>query len=244
MIMGQVHVDGSVRLTAADEALRQVTGLSDAVLPGDGINVASYRSGHFAVASVEGAIWQVTMPGMGAPPTLGASFTILSPGVSSGPVSLNLNGSGPYPLRVGPDSILDWATVATGSILALTFDGSGFQVMNHRTRGPRPCPPGMIEVNSEFCMDVLPSTTTSDFFDSAIACGQRGLRLCSWAEFTVGCELRSVLGITILGQYEWVGSSCNENGNARVSGLSSCTSTGCTPATGGVGRVHRCCTER
>ena len=220
MIMGQVHVDGSVRLTAADEALRQVTGLSDAVLPGDGINVASYRSGHFAVASVEGAIWQVTMPGMGAPPTLGASFTILSPGVSSGPVSLNLNGSGPYPLRVGPDSILDWATVATGSILALTFDGSGFQVMNHRTRGPRP------------------------FFDSAIACGQRGLRLCSWAEFTVGCELRSVLGITILGQYEWVGSSCNENGNARVSGLSSCTSTGCTPATGGVGRVHRCCTER
>jgi hypothetical protein len=131
-----------------------------------------------------------------------------------------------------------------GTILSLVFNGSAFQAMNHRTRGASDCPAGMVSVNDQFCVDIALAPDAMDFFAAADHCGARGARLCSWAEFMSSCVERVDLGLVMVGQYEWVGSACNENGLARISGLSSCTSTACAFATGDQDRRFRCCKER
>ena len=242
--MAQVVIDAPVQLSAAEEALRQVTGLSLANLPTEAVSVASYRTGLFTTATTTGSEWSVIDPGVEGGPSAGTAISFLAPAPVTGPVSLRFNGLGPFPLTNGPSSPLLGISVTEGSVMQLVFDGIGFQVMNPRHDGLRPCPSGMATVNDQFCMDLQPTTELLDFFQASAACGARGARLCSWSEFIAGCDLRIPLGITIVGQYEWVGSTCNEDGQARVSGLSSCFSTGCGNATGSTLRMHRCCVER
>jgi hypothetical protein len=243
-LIAQVRVDGAIQLSAADEALRQVTGLAPARLPTEAVSVASYRTGLFAIATSDGTEWAVTIDGIQGDPTPGTAITVLSPTPPTGPVLLRVNGAGPYALTVGPSTPLDGSATAEGSPLLLVFDGTGFQVMDPSHKALRACPTEMATVNDQFCMDLEPNTELMDFFQASAACGARGARLCSWSEFIAGCDQRIPLGITIVGQYEWVGSTCNEDNQARVSGLSSCFSTGCGNAIGSTLRMHRCCLER
>jgi hypothetical protein len=244
VLTAQVRIDAAIEFSAADEALRQVTGLGQAVLPTEAVSVSSYRTGLFAIATSDGTEWAVSLNGIEGAPTPGTAITVLSPAPLTGPVLLRFNGLGPYALTMGPSSPLDGAATTEGAPLLIVFDGTGFQVMAPSHKGLRPCPPEMATVNDQYCMDLLPNTELMDFFQASAACGARGARLCSWSEFIAGCDQRIPLGITIVGQYEWVGSTCNEDGQARVSGLSSCFSTGCGNATGSTLRMHRCCLER
>jgi hypothetical protein len=241
---GQVHLDRSVQLTADDEALRQITGLRDATRPDEVSNVATVRMGLFAVAELLDTNWSVTMPALDGPPSTGSSLHVLFPDTIPGDLTLVLNGSGPYSILVDNATVLDGASFDPGTILSLVFNGTAFQSMNHHRPRPTDCPDGMVPVNDGFCIDVQLAPDPLDFFQAADHCGARGARLCSWAEFMSSCVERIELGLAMVGEYEWVGSACNENGLARISGLSGCTSTACAFATGDQDRRFRCCQER
>jgi hypothetical protein len=237
--IGQVHIDRPLELSAADEALRHITGLRFAVEADEAVNVGTVRSGLFAIAEPLSTSWTLTVPALAEPPTTGTSLNVLFPDAVPGDLSIFINGSGPYPILVDHVNVLDGADLEPGTILALVFNGSAFQVMNHRVREVSDCP-----VNDQFCVDIALAPDAMDFFSAADHCGARGARLCSWAEFMSSCVERVELGLAMIGQYEWVGSACNENGLARISGLSGCTSTACAFATGDLDRNFRCCTER
>ena len=243
-VFAQVRIGSPVRSSAADEALRQVTGLTEAVLPTEAVSVTSYRTGLFATATSNGLEWSMTVTGIDGAPTTGTALSLLAPAPVTGAIQIRFNGSGPFGLTSGPSTPVLGIAISEGTPLQLVFDGTGFQLMDPRHRALRQCPAGMVAVNEQYCMDLQPDTELKDFFQASAVCGAQGARLCSWSEFVAGCDQRIPLGITIVGQYEWVGSTCNEDGQARVSGLSSCFSTGCGTATGSTLRTHRCCLER
>jgi hypothetical protein len=242
---GQVTVDAPIQLSAAEDALRQVTGLSLPASPSEAVSVAALRSGTLHTVEYTEGNWSILVDSDLLPLSMGTSLSILI-GIPAGdgPLTLLVNGTGPYPVRYGTDIDLSASSITAGSIINLVFDGAVFQVMNRPADPLRPCPTGTVAVTDQLCMDMLPAGTLVGYYGAAQACGARGLRLCSWGEYVAGCDRRVQLGITALGQYEWTSSTCNEDGYARVVGLSACISAGCSAADGSVQRAYRCCTER
>ncbi|MEO8590187.1 MAG: hypothetical protein ABI432_12510 [Flavobacteriales bacterium] len=243
---GQVYIDHAIQLTGTDGADRQVTGLAPLTDPSTALSVEAERRAMLVHAQAGAApVWSVDIPALSGVPLTGTHITVRVPDNATGPVSLLLNGVGPFDVVTGPGAVLEGTLVPSGSILSLVFTGTAFQLMNGETRTLRTCPNGLVAVNGQFCIELQQDTAVVDFFAAATDCGTRGLRLCSWAEFHVACVKRTMLGINdIIGDYEWVGSACNENGSARIAGSSSCTATACALAFGSTDRPYRCCADR
>lgn len=242
--MGQVAVDNAVQLSGDSDPMRQVTGLRNAAAPGELANVTTIRNSILVAAEPMPPHWSISVPALDGPPSAGTSLYVQFMDETSGPLQLRVNGSVPYPVLLDGTTPLDGAALTPGTMLNLVFDGAAFQALNHLRDRSSSCPPGMVSVNDQFCIDIQIAPEASDFFEAADHCGSRGARLCSWAEFMASCVIRTDLGIAMTGQYEWVGSACNENGLARISGSSGCTSTACAFATGDQDRRFRCCTDR
>lgn len=243
-LTAQVRIDHAIELNSSDPSQRRVSGLRTAIGANEGISVEAYRAGVFATAGTEADAWTVELAGLVGPPVTGMALTFFAPGPLPGPLALRINGNGPYPITWGGDQVVAGSSVTSGSLVPLVFDGTTFQLMSAARTGPKPCTSGSVAVNDLYCMDLSAGPDLVDFFQASNACGERGMRLCSWAEFSAACDQRNALGLSIIGQYEWVGSTCNEDGFARVSGLSSCVSTGCAAAMGGTARAFRCCSDR
>jgi hypothetical protein len=243
---GQVYIDHAIQLIGTDAADRQVSGLAPLSDPTTALSVEAERRGMLVHTQAGAApIWTVDIPSLSGVPLTGTHITVRVPENATGPVSMLLNGLGPYDVITGPSAVLDGTTIPPGSVLSLVFTGAAFQLMNGEVRTLQPCPSGLIAANSQFCVELQQDTAVVDFFAAASDCGARGLRLCSWAEFHVACTNRTVLGITdIVGDYEWIGSTCNEDGEARIAGSSACATAACGFAFGSTDRPYRCCTDR
>lgn len=243
---GQVHVDRAIELNANTAPNRQVLGLDASNEPGTALSVEAERLGQLvhAVAGA-GSVWTVDVPAYAGAPVAGTHITVRVPDSASGPVSMVFNGLGPYGVVTGPVEVLQGEQIPAGTVLSLVFTGSSFQLMNGEVRTLRPCPAGSVAANGQFCIDTQQNATPSDWFVAAADCGARGMRLCSWAEYHVACSNSGSLGLSnIVGDWEWLGSACNEDGCARIAGGSSCASTACALATGNTDRTHRCCSDR
>jgi len=245
-VCGQVAIDAPVQLTGSNAADRQVTGLAPLTDPSVALSVEVERRGMVVhTAAGTGTNWTLDIPALSGPPLPGTHITVSVPENANGPVSLLLNGLGPYNVVTGPTTLLEGSLVPAGSVLSLVFTGTDLQLMNGGARMLRPCPSGMVAANGQFCIDVQQDTASVDFFAAARACGDRGSRLCSWAEFHVACANAAALSLAnMVGDYEWIGSTCNEDGSARIVGSSGCTSVACALAFGSTDRPYRCCTER
>lgn len=243
---GQVRVDGPLQLTGSDDAERQVTGLAPLNDPAAALSVEGERRVGLTHAEPGMApSWVVDIPALPGVPVAGTHITVKVPDGATGEVTILLNGLGPYDVITGPAAPLQAEQVATGSVLSLVFLSNSFQLMNGTTRALRPCPIGTVAVNGQYCIETQQDTAIVDFFNAARICGERGLRLCSWAEFHMGCANAAVLGLqNMTGDHEWIGSACNEDGSARIAGFSGCTSVACALAAGSTDRPFRCCTDR
>jgi hypothetical protein len=237
-------VDGSIQLTGSSESMRQVTGLAAPFGNMDALPVFSLRAGVLMTAAAVDDQWVVELPTSMLPLQPGTALSVIAPEPIAGPVLMAVNDGSSYPLRYASTVDLMGTSISPGTILSLVFDGSVFQVTSRPSYERADCPTGTVPVGEHYCMDTMLTGPATDLFLAARACGDRGMRLCTWAEFIAGCDRRLELGISVLGEYEWVNSTCNEDGFARVAGLTSCASTGCTAATGGTPRPFRCCTER
>ena len=242
----QVRIDAPVQLAGDDPVDKQVTGLAPLNDPAAALSVEAER--HAALVHAQaapGTAWIVDVPALASAPVAGTHLTVSVPDGAAGPVSLLLNGLGPYNVMTGSTTVLDGEQVTSGSVLSLVFTGAAFQLMNGRVRTLRACPEGMAAVNGQFCIDEQQDLAVADFFYAARTCGDRGLRLCSWAEFHTACVNSATLGLSnMVGDWEWIGSACNEDGGARLAGSSTCTTATCVAAIGDTDRNFRCCIER
>lgn len=243
----QVRVDKPVVLTGTDAELRQVSGLPVPTAPSHALTASTEQSGAQRTRdSGPGPDWSVEVPlGSDLPPP-GTHLVVRTTGTSTGPVSLMVNGTGPWPVVHRPNDPLLGEETTPGGMVSLVFDGSLFHVMNGSVYKPLPCPSGTIPVNGHFCMQPVENSPSATFFDAALFCAGQGLRLCSWAEFVVACELRDSLGINdITGNWEWTRTSAGSNRVVRMVGSQGCTSASTASTNEGAPlRRWRCCASR
>jgi hypothetical protein len=188
--------------------------------------------------------WTIDVPGLSSAPAAGTHLMVLAPAGSTGDVELLVNGSGPYPLITGPEENFAPVDLSEGTPLSMVFDGTSFHVMNGGTYARKPCALGLIAVNEQFCVEPN-ERAPLDFFQAAIFCGSRSLRLCSWGEYIAACTKRVELGLNnMTNNWEWVDDATNEDGSARVSGSNQCGSSGNGLVTGSFARNYRCCHTR
>ncbi len=241
---GQVRVDQVIDLEGNTPAERQLHGLSESTLPQAVLTAGVEGSGtHRFATALEGPLWSVDLASFTGPPVAGLHLLVRSDGTTTGSLSMNLNGYGPFPITRGPSEALQADDVPLGTVLSLVFDGTAFQVMNGTAHRKRDCPSGMIQASSQFCIEQTERDST-EFFDAALACSQQGLRLCSWGEFIVACENAATLGVQqMVGNYEWTNNAANEDGGVRVAGSLNCRQAGVVAAVGNP-RKFRCCLSR
>ena len=243
-LYGQVQVDQSIRLEGNAPAERQLYGLTESTLPQAVLTAGVEGAGtHRFASATDGPLWTVDLPSFTGPPVAGLHLLVRSDGTSSGSLSMNLNGYGPFPITRGPSEALQADDVPLGTVLSLVFDGAAFQLMNGTAHRKRDCPAGMIQASNQFCIEQTERDLT-EFFDAALACSQQGSRLCTWGEFIVACENAATLGVQqMVGNYEWTNNAANEDGGVRVAGNLNCRQAAVV-AVVGFPRKFRCCLSR
>jgi hypothetical protein len=240
---GQVNVDRPVLLTGAGAGERQVLGLDSAVAPSQALDAATDQRGaaHWA-GDGTGAAWDLSLPALASAPAPGLALVVRIAAPQSGPVTLTLNGNGPFPVVLGPNEPLQGDAFPVATTLALIFDGTAFQVTNGVVHQLRPCPSGTVAVGTHSCVE-MEERPLGTWFQAAVSCATDGLRLCTWSEWQQACLRRVELGLnTMIGNWEWVNNTANEDGNARVVGNTSCANSATSGVT--VMTAARCCYSR
>lgn len=213
---GQVNVNRAVVLGSNEPEQRQVLGLpvvhdADAALTAG----AEQQGTHRLVQSVSGAVWLAMLPALATAPVAGTQFHIETPATATGPVMVQVNGFGPYPLvHAGTDTVLQ-EQLEHGDLLSIVFDGTAFHLLNGRQDVRRSCPEGMVAVNDQFCVEQA-QRPGLPFADAAVACTVAGRRLCYWGELHATCEARTALGIMAPStNWEWTNNTANSVNQVR-----------------------------
>jgi len=243
--LAQVQVDRPLILTGPTDTDRQVLSLPNSSEPAAVLTAGVEQAGAYRTVTATGtSLWNVTLPSLISDPIPGTHLLLLTPATASGPVSLLVNGAGPFPLINSVQSPYDATEVEAGSPLSVVFDGTSFHVLNGSIYARKPCDPGLVAVSEAFCIQPT-EHGASDFFTANANCAANGLRLCSWTEFIVACNKATELGLTgMLGNWEWTDDAVNENGSARIAGSSTCSTTGTALVSGSIDRNSRCCHSR
>ena len=244
-VQAQVRVDRPIELTGVSAAQRQLTGLSPAAGPGHALDAATEQAGSARYTGTpSGAEWDVQLPLMSVAPVAGTELVLRTPVPGSGPVSVSVNGHGPYAVELASGIPLQSEELPEGTMISLVFEGSAFQVLNGVTHVRRACPEGMVAVNALYCIEPTEREITT-FYAAAVNCATENRRLCTWGEWTTACSRRAALGIVgMIGNWEWSNSSSNEDYNVRVVGNLSCGQAGNIFATDTVLVRSRCCYSR
>lgn len=241
----QVQVDGPLRATGATPADRQVTGLQEPMSPGAPQTAELEQNGtHRTAEPLPGATWTVALPLLSVAPPPGTHIVVKAPEQTNGPVTLTLNGFGPFALVSNALQPMDGGTIVPGTMLSLIFDGTAFQVMNGGGYTRRACPEGTTAVNEQFCMGTN-EHPPSNLYQAMLTCGTQGMRLCSWGEFYVACMNAASLGLNYMtDNWEWTDDASNEIGSARVVGAGSCSTAGNSIVINSIDRNFHCCWSR
>ena len=241
-VPAQVSLDKPLLFVGATDNDRRITGLPRSLNASDALAAGVEQDATLRTAfPTSGSTWQIELTALASAPPPGTNLIAMAPG-GAGPVQVEVNGFGPYPLLLGPGEPLDVADVLPGTPLNIVFDGSAFHITNGASTRRQPCPEGMVTVNEEFCISPQENTTAT-FFEAAVVCGSQGMRLCGWAEYLAACNNATQLGLTgLTGNWEWIDDAVNEDGSVRVSGSSACSATGDALATSP--RTYRCCRSR
>ncbi|QQR85773.1 MAG: hypothetical protein IPJ76_14350 [Flavobacteriales bacterium] len=163
--------------------------------------------------------------------TLTASLTPSASGYSAGmlmsimpgaandtAVTLNVDGLGAVPVLKFTNEPLDSADLRPGIPVLLVFDGAAFQLISQTGIA---CPPGMLEVNRDVCVEASPSGPAS-WYNAVSTCNLRGYRLCGWADWFKGCSMPGGF-INSIVEYEWLDNASNDNNHGKRVGLTTGT---------------------
>lgn len=220
-VMAQLESPVPIVLEGSTNADRQLKGLE---LPAASDHGASAEAVRFQV------VQRTTTNGTN---TLTASLSPSASGYSAGmllsvepttandtAVTLNVDGLGAVPLLKFTNEPLDSADLRPGIPVLLVFDGAAFQLISQTGLA---CPPGMLEVNRDVCVEAAPSGPAS-WYNAVSICNLRGFRLCGWADWFKGCSMPGGFVNTIV-EYEWLDNASNDNNHGKRVGLATGTTT-------------------
>lgn len=248
LLAGMAHaqwtVPTSVVLDGTDPAQRQVTGLGAPTGEANGANLDAdrYRTTSFGVAEGNGALTLHLAPSLQAY-VPGLRLTISPQAVNLGDVTLDVDALGPVPVRKYLTLPLDSGDLVPGIPVDLIYDGAVFQVGNQLHPA---CPPGMMALGRESCIETTPHEAVT-WYASGVLCADRGLRLCSFAEWMRGC-MQTPAFLSTVADFEWVDDAANLYNTGKTMGLNSVTF---VPDCRGGGHKlptalspYRCCSDR
>lgn len=241
----QVRSDRPIALEGGDANDRQVIDLHDAAQEGDALNARSLRNASYRYAEVSGTTqWTVVLQPALTQVSPGLCLLLRSTEGNSGPVTIDLGTAGTFQLRKGPGTLLAADDVLPGETVSVVFDGTAFQLIAARPEARRPCPPGSVAVNTQYCIEVA-QHDTAEFDMASITCGQQNGRLCTWGEWWTACYMSETLGLqSMTGDWEWTNNAANADQYVRVVGQSSCTHSATSGGWGSLQRSFRCCYRR
>ena len=244
ILMGQVHVDKPIILTGDTPASRQIEGISPTTNSAEAQSAAVEQSNaHRVTVAGVGPAWSVVISGLDGAPTAGTNIVVVPPNApGSGAVSLSVNGAGPYAVLTGPGAPLLAEALSGMAPLSLVYDGADFHLMNGGAHLLRDCPPGMLAVTSQFCVEQDERPPVS-FYEAARICTLDNKRLCSWGEWYDACQRRVELGLLNMNNnWEYVDDTSNEDLSVRVVGPS-CAQCGSWYVSNAY-QSYRCCSTR
>mgnify|MGYP003393378681 CR=1 FL=1 len=240
----QTISDKPVVLEGAAAADRQVKGLADPAAEGEAMNARILQAGGYVYAEAVGInTWAVILDPTPTAISTGTRLLVKVAADNSGPVSITVNGLGPWPVVKNAALPLEANDVATGEVVAIVFDGSAFQLISARRIQRRPCPSGFAQVNDLYCIEQDQHDTLT-WFDGSAVCSAMGAQLCTWGEWYSACVQAGALGLNnMTGDWEWTNSAANGDHSVRVVGQANCTHAGVTD-TDVFSRNFRCCYRR
>ena len=241
----QVRSDGRVVLTGDSAADRRVMQLADPDSPEDALNARSLLYSGYAFASVPGGnVWNVSLVPASDTVMAGMKLRVLCATANTGPVTITVDGQGPYAVQRAGGLPLLANTIQAGEIAVLLFNGSVFQLVRAERRARSACPAGQVMVNEQYCIEIQ-ERDTLDFYQASAVCGALNARLCTWMEWYYACNNATTIGVTgMVGNWEWTNNTANGDQLARVVGQSTCTQAATSPTTAGPKRNFRCCYRR
>lgn len=240
----QTITDKPVVLEGAAPADRQVKDLADPANEAEAMNARTLQAGAFAYAEATGTdAWTVTLDPAPTAVATGTRLLVKAAADNSGPVTITVNGMGPWPVVKNAAQALEANDIATGETVSIVFDGAAFQLIGARRIERRACPAGFIAVNELYCIEQQEHDTLF-YFDAAVVCGAVGAQLCTWGQWYSACVQAGALGLAnMTGEWEWTNSAANSDHSARVVGQANCSHAGVTD-TYTFQRSYRCCYRR
>lgn len=243
-LWGQVRSDRAILLEGATPGERRVQGIGDPASGGDALNAATLQAGGYRFAEATGGdAWTAQL----SPPldalVAGLRLLVLAPADNTGPVTLDVDGTGPRSVE-GAGGSLAAGDIAGGEVVSVVYDGSAFQLISGRTVQRKPCPGGTVAVYDLYCIEAVQHDTV-DYPTAAVFCGSQNMQLCTWGQWYVACTQAGTLGLQgMLGDWEWTNSAGNSDTQARVVGQSTCTQAAVTNGWDSEPRSFRCCFRR
>lgn len=241
--VAQWTVPSTVVLNGASAEERRVTGLAEPTGNDHGASVQAdrYRTNVMGSAQGQDQLTTALQPALDTYRP-GLRLTILPEAANNGDATLNVDGLGAISIRKNIVEPLDSADLRPGVPTDLIFDGAVFQVTNQLHPA---CPSGFAPIGREACVELV-SHDQRTWFSSANDCGQRGHRLCSFAEFMQACRMPGGIFPSIV-DYEWVDEAANHANYAKLMGNSDLLGINCEAGSlripTGFAR-YRCCSDR
>ena len=239
--MCQIEVDREIILQGG----QQVSGLADPMNDDEAVVASGIQNSEYLYAigsGINSITGSLSTPLTGYQTGMSVYLAITSDNTDS--VTVSLNSLPAVPVRKNGSEALEVGDLLNGMVVQLVFDGSAFQVLTAPERPRRPCPSGMVQINSQFCIEP-DERAALDFPDAANVCGQLGRRICTWGELSAACHRDSIYGLNdMVGNYEWTNTGANGDDLVRVAGWNNCRSAGTTFSISATPRVFRCCKSR
>ena len=237
----QVELDGPLRFTAADSALRQVEGLGTAQAEEDLITLDAARRGALHWASTGGTASAMTLT---ARPTAtayrnGLRLRFIPSTSSVASTTLNVDGLGAAPLVGGDGRAPLPGALQAGRLAEVVWTDTAFLLL------PRPadgCPVGYLQVNDGLCMQQDDGANVS-VFTAVRQCADQGARLCTWDEYLHACTVLGGQLTDLFNDWEWIDDTSDHTHTANQAGRYYCAqqrAIGAVEHPNNYGRV-RCC---
>ncbi|MCB0792653.1 MAG: hypothetical protein H6595_02615 [Flavobacteriales bacterium] len=220
--VGQVHVDGPMRMTATDSTQRTIEGIDTPVTDTDLITMGVSRSGsvNWGMASGSASAIQLTLDPPASRYAEGLVVRFLPTQSSAGAITLNVDGLGPRDLLGRERLPLQLGDLVAGQIAEARYTDSVFVFVPHPVSG---CPEGYVAANDHLCVQVDDGPSMS-FFNASHYCTGRGARLCTWDEYIHACVVLGPQLTGLFNEWEWIDDTSDHTHTADQVGRWQCIS--------------------
>ena len=242
--MAQLVIDKPIILSSPDPEDHRVQGLMHSVDPLDALTAGTAQNNQVQIGvTTQGDHWSILLPSLESELVNGIHVIVRAPAMDPQPVNIILNGNGPYPLQLEGTTV-SAEQIVEGTMISMVFADGIFHILNGHHGMRRACPTDMVAVNGLFCIEPT-ERPSADLFQAGLNCAANGRRLCTWGEFVGACQRSTELGLTSMtNNWEWTGTTSNEDNCARIAGSNNCTAANSAFSTGSFLWAYRCCFTR